>query len=291
MSMTVSQFFPPKAAAGAARVAPAETRRGAITALLMAGDPGVRGNLRAILGQDPEISVVGEFADGLEAIDSIAGLQPQLVILDAGMPGVNGFQVVERVGREGLPAVVLFSSCEEQALRAFELGATDFILVSDGPGRVRMALERAKGEIRRREPNPPAVAHPQADGPGADPGGTAVPHGDKGPWGRVLLKTSGEYIFLRPDEIRWIEADGDYMKFHVKGRHYMLRETMARLEARLDSRRFVRIHRSVIVNIDSVAKLSPTFAGEYAVWLDDGTRLRMSRRYDRRLMGLAKTAI
>jgi two-component system LytT family response regulator len=106
------------------------------------------------------------------------------------------------------------------------------------------------------------------------------------PADRILLKSSGEIYFLKAEEIDWIEADGDYMKFHVGPRSHLLRETMARLEARLDARRFVRIHRSTIVNIDRVRKLSPSFAGEYAVLLHDGTKLRLSRGYHERLSDL-----
>ncbi|MBI3886851.1 MAG: LytTR family transcriptional regulator, partial [Opitutae bacterium] len=108
---------------------------------------------------------------------------------------------------------------------------------------------------------------------------------------RILLKSGGEIFFLKADEIDWIEAEGDYMKFHAGGRTHLLRETMSRLEARLDPHRFIRIHRSTIVNIDRVKKLSPSFAGEYAVILHDGTKLKLSRGYHERLQELLKSAL
>ncbi|HLP25641.1 MAG TPA: LytTR family DNA-binding domain-containing protein, partial [Acidobacteriota bacterium] len=108
---------------------------------------------------------------------------------------------------------------------------------------------------------------------------------------RILLRSGGEIYFVRAEDIDWIEAEGDYMKFHAAGRVHMLRETMANLEERLDSRRFIRIHRSTIVNIDRVKKLSPSFAGEYAVILHDGTKLRLSRGYHDRLQELMRSAL
>jgi two-component system LytT family response regulator len=108
---------------------------------------------------------------------------------------------------------------------------------------------------------------------------------------RILLRSGGEIYFVKAEDIDWIEADGDYMKFHAAGRVHMLRETMANLEERLDARRFIRIHRSTIVNIDRVKKLSPSFAGEYAVILHDGTKLRLSRGYHDRLQELMRSAL
>jgi two-component system LytT family response regulator len=108
---------------------------------------------------------------------------------------------------------------------------------------------------------------------------------------RILLKSSGEIFFLKAEEIDWIEAEGDYMKFHVNGRAHLMRETMARLEARLDPKRFIRIHRSTIVNIDRLRKLSPSFAGEYAVVLHDGTKLKLSRGYHERIATLLKQTL
>ena len=105
---------------------------------------------------------------------------------------------------------------------------------------------------------------------------------------RILIKSSGDIYFLKAEEIDWIEAEGDYMKFHAAGRSHLMRETMARLEARLDPKRFMRIHRSTIVNIDRLRKLSPSFAGEYAVVLQDGTKLKLSRGYHDRIAGLLK---
>jgi two-component system LytT family response regulator len=123
-------------------------------------------------------------------------------------------------------------------------------------------------------------------GPANEAGGGASAYPD-----RILLKSSGEIYFLKAEEIDWIEAEGDYMKFHVAGKTHLLRETMARLETRLDPKRFIRIHRSTIVNIDRVRKLSPSFVGEYAVILQDGTKLKLSRGYHDRLASLLKSAL
>jgi len=204
------------------------------------------------------------------------------------MPGCDGFQALARLNLDQAPAVVFVTAYDEHALRAFEVNAVDYLLKPYDDARFGAALQRAKEAVRRRQadtvnsrlhqlldylqhtPLPAAPAEPSAD--------------------RILLKSSGEIFFLKAEEIDWIEAEGDYMKFHVGGRTHLMRETMARLEARLDPQRFIRIHRSTIVNIDRLRKLSPSFAGEYAVILHDGTKLKLSRGYHERIAALLKHA-
>jgi two-component system LytT family response regulator len=257
-------------------------------AVIVDDEPAARRGVRLLLERDGAVDVVGEAAGGAEAAELIAREKPDLAFLDVQMPGCDGFQALARLNLEQAPAVVFVTAYDEHALRAFEVNAVDYLLKPYDDARFGAALQRAKDAVRRRQadtvnsrlhqlldylqhtPVPAAAAEPPAD--------------------RILLKSSGEIFFLKAEEIDWIEAEGDYMKFHVGGRTHLMRETMARLEARLDPQRFIRIHRSTIVNIDRLRKLSPSFAGEYAVILHDGTKLKLSRGYHERIAALLKHA-
>jgi len=268
----------------------------AIRTLIVDDEPAARRGVRLLLEPDPEIVVCGEAGSGAEAARRIAADRPDLVFLDVQMPEMDGFKVLEAVRPRHVPVVVFVTAYDQHALRAFEVSATDYLLKPFDDARFAAALQRAKAEVARRQGTAlgdkldrllaeleslrgrPAAPAAEAAA------GTVQPD-------RVLIKSGGEFTFLKAEEIDWIEAEGDYMKFHAAGRSHLLRETMARLEARLDGNRFVRIHRSTIVNLDRVRKLSPSFAGEYAVILQDGTKLRLSRGYHERLQGLLKSAL
>jgi two-component system LytT family response regulator len=258
-----------------------------LRAVIVDDEPAARRGIRLLLEQDGGVDVVGEASGGAEAAELIAREKPDLAFLDVQMPGCDGFQALARLNLEQAPAVVFVTAYDEHALRAFEVNAVDYLLKPYDDARFEAALQRAKEAVRRRQADtvntrlhqlldylqhspPPAAVEPSAD--------------------RILLKSSGEIFFLKAEEIDWIEAEGDYMKFHVGGRTHLMRETMARLEARLNPQRFIRIHRSTIVNIDRLRKLSPSFAGEYAVILHDGTKLKLSRGYHERIAALLKHA-
>lgn len=262
--------------------------------LVVDDEPAARRGIKLLLESASAVNVVGEAGDGPEAVRQIEVLEPDIVFLDVQMPGYDGFEVIKRVAAAQLPAVVFVTAYDEHALRAFDVSAVDYLLKPYEDARFHAALARAAEEVRRRRagdlgarlerliaalertPAPPAAT--EAGGPG-------------GVADRILIKSSGELHFLKTEEIDWIEAEGDYMKFHAGGRAHLLRETMARLESRLDPRRFIRIHRSTIVNVDRVRKMSPTFAGEYAVVLNDGTKLRLSRGYQDRLQEILRSAL
>ena len=156
---------------------------------------------------------------------------------------------------------------------------------------IAAALQRGKDEVRRRGADNVNSRLTQLLTMLQQGGDRAAPPKEDNSGDRILIKSSGEIFFLKAEEIDWIEAEGDYMKFHVAGRAHLMRETMARLEARLDPKRFVRIHRSTIVNIDRLRKLSPSFAGEYAVVLHDGTKLKLSRGYHERIAAILKQSL
>lgn len=251
-----------------------------IRTIIADDEPAARRGVRLLLERDLQVEVVGEAAGGPEAVELIRREKPALAFLDVQMPGCDGFETLARVGVGDAPVIVFVTAYDEHALRAFEVNAVDYLLKPYDDARFAAALQRAKDAVRRRQHDAVDARLDQL----LDylRTATAPPeHPD-----RILLKSSGEIFFLKAEEIDWIEADGDYMKLHVAGRSHLMRETMARLEARLDARRFARIHRSTIVNIDRVRKLSPSFAGEYAVVLQDGTKLRLSRGFHERVVAM-----
>jgi two-component system, LytTR family, response regulator len=231
---------------------------GRIRALVVDDEPLARSNLTVLLRRDPEIEVVWECGSGMEAIAEIRGSKPDLVFLDVQMPECDGFDVLEMLGGE-LPAAVVFVTAYDQyALRAFEAGALDYLLKPFHNARFERALGRAKERIAHRR-NPPPVMD------------------------RFVVKSSGQVSFLKASEIDWIEAADYYSCLHVGARTHLLRRSMAELDEELDQAVFCRIHRSTIVKLDRVRGLKLNESGEYDVLLEDGTKLRLSRRYRKEL--------
>ncbi|MDB6167372.1 MAG: two component transcriptional regulator, LytTR family [Verrucomicrobia bacterium] len=269
--------------------APAGASVQRIRAVIVDDEPAARRGIRLLLERDGGVDVVGEASGGAEAADLIAREKPDLAFLDVQMPGCDGFQALAKVGVAAAPAVVFVTAYDEHALRAFEVNAVDYLLKPYDDLRFGAALQRAKDEVRRRGSDTVnARLNQLLDYLQSTPARAAV---EENTSDRILIKSSGEIFFLKAEEIDWIEAEGDYMKFHVGGRAHLMRETMARLESRLDPKRFIRIHRSTIVNIDRLRKLSPSFAGEYAVILHDGTKLKLSRGYHERIATLLKQSL
>jgi two-component system LytT family response regulator len=246
-----------------------------IRTLIADDEPLARRGVRLLLEKDKGIDIVGEATGGIEAADLILRLRPDLVFLDVQMVGCDGFETLMRVGRDAAPVVIFVTAYDEYALRAFEFNAVDYLLKPYDDARFASALDRARELVIRKRKD------------GVDTRLTRlIDHLEGEGRDRILLKSSGEIIFLKTGEIDWIEAEGDYVKFHVTGRTHLMRGTMAALEERLDPNRFIRIHRSTIVNVDRLRKLSPSFEGEYAVVLQDGTKLRLSRGYQDRIRAL-----
>ena len=225
-----------------------------IRALIVDDEPVAREGIRIMLEADGEIEVVGECANGRDAAEAIERLSPDLVYLDIQMPEMDGFGVIQEVGAEEMPVVIFVTAYDQYALRAFDVAALDYLLKPFDDERFAAALDRAKSQIRKGEGRSPA-AYLQ----------------------RIMLKTGGRVIFLKVEEINWIEAEGDYVKLHVGGTPHLLRDTMKRLEEQLDPASFVRTHRSTIVNLDRIKELHPYFHGDYMILLKDGTELKLSR--------------
>lgn len=229
-----------------------------IRALVVDDEPLARSNLTVLLRLDAEIEGIRECGSGMEALAEIRNSKPDLVFLDVQMPECDGFDVLEMLGTDLPPAVVFVTAYDQYALRAFEAGALDYLLKPFDNARFDRALGRAKERI----------AH------GRNPARTMT---------SFALKSAGQVSFLNISEIDWIEAADYYSCLHVGPRTHLLRRSMSELDQELDQAVFCRIHRSTIVKLDRVRGLKLNENGEYDVLLDNGTRLRLSRRYRKQL--------
>lgn len=243
-----------------------------IRVLIVDDDVLARKRIRTLLADDPEVRIIGECASGREAVDSLREESPDLLFLDVQMPEVDGFGVVEAIGAEQMPVVVFVSAHMDFALRAFDAYALDYLLKPFEDERFARALERAKKQVRARAPEqdqridalveylrqPTRPVYPEV----------------------MAVKSGGQYHLLRVEEIDWIEADGNYVAIHAGKTRRLLNRTLTELEKKvLDPARFVRIHRSTIVNLARIVGVEPLFHGEYDIVLGDGKRLTCSRRY------------
>ncbi|HEX8272171.1 MAG TPA: LytTR family DNA-binding domain-containing protein [Longimicrobiaceae bacterium] len=247
-----------------------------VRTLIIDDDPLSRRRIRALLDADPEIELAGECADGVQGVAGIRAERPDLVFLDVQMPGLDGFGVVETIGPERMPVVVFASAHVEFALRAFEAYALDYLLKPFDDERFQAALERAKRQVRMQAGGMDSrlLAMMQF-----------LQQPRKPQFPEVLaIKTGGQYPLVRVEDIDYIEADGNYARLHVQKTPRLLNKTLTELENKLlDPSRFVRIHRSTIVNLSRIVSMEPLFHGELSVVLRDGTRLVCSRRYRQNL--------
>jgi two-component system LytT family response regulator len=247
-----------------------------IRTLVVDDDPLSRKRIRAFLEREDDVEVVGECADGAEAIPRILLERPDLVFLDVQMPGVDGFGVVDAIGPDHMPVTVFASAYVEFALRAFEAYALDYLLKPFDEERFQRTLVRAREATRTRRP----LADPRLD---ALLKYLQAPARQDYPQ-LLAVKSGDQYRFVEVADIDWIEADGNYIRLHMGKQERLVHKTLAEMEERLlDPSRFVRIHRSTIVNLSRIATVEPLFNRELSVALKDGTRLVCSRRYRPRL--------
>jgi len=254
-----------------------------IRVLIVDDESLARDTIRLLLEDHAEFLIVGECKDGDEAVRAIREEKPDLVFLDIQMPGKNGFDVVEAVGPEKMPVVIFATAYDQYALRAFEAHALDYLPKPYDDERFDKALGRAVRRIKEKQIGAlgselmSLVEERRAER-------EAVPEPDPAmPLERIMIKERDALFFVKVEDIDWIEAAGDYVSLHVGKKSHLLRESMTGMETKLDARRFVRIHRSTIVNVERINKLNSYFHGDYIVYLKDGTELRLSRRYWNRL--------
>jgi two-component system LytT family response regulator len=238
------------------------------TAVIVDDEELARGFLREMLAAHPEIEIVAECANGFEAVKAIAETDPDLVFLDVQMPKLDGFEVLELIDPR-TPAVIFVTAYDQYAMRAFDAHAVDYLLKPFSAERFERALERAKAWLGERKPA--AELAREARAPEQRPQRLAVRDGTR--------------VHVIPlEKLDYAEAQDDYVALHSGGRSYLKQQTIGRLEALLDPARFVRIHRSAIVNLERVARIEPYAKESRVAILTDGTRLPVSRSGYARLL-------
>lgn len=233
-----------------------------------------RSKVRRYLADIEGVSIAGEAASGPDAVTAIRELQPDVVFLDVEMPEMDGFDVLAELEGERLPAVVFVTAYEHYAVRAFDVHAIDYLLKPVERERLVQAVARVRAQLAERE---------QADeGDEVDARLRAL-IGELRPTGqhavRLLIKDVGRTRVVAVKDIDYVEAAGNYVALHCGKETHIMRETMTELERRLDPQRFVRIHRSAIVNLEQIVELTPLFNGDQSVKLKGGAELTLSRTY------------
>jgi two-component system LytT family response regulator len=250
-----------------------------IRCLIVDDEPLAREAIRSCIALEPDLKIAGESGDGKTAIQLVESLRPDLVFLDIQMPEVGGFEVLHALLARSidLPLTIFVTAHDTYALRAFEAHALDYLLKPIREERFKDAVARARSLIasgRTRE-TVSELTDLLADGRLQVRGPTRLP-----------LRVEGRIVFVRLDQIEWIESEGNYVRLHASGREYAVRETLGAIEARLRGGQFMRIHRCSIVNVNCIQSLQPWFTGEYIVRLQSGKELTLTRTYRHNLYRL-----
>jgi two-component system LytT family response regulator len=269
-----------------------------IRTLIVDDEPVARSGLRKLLSTVPSIVVVGEAANGRAAVEAIRRLKPDLLLLDVQMPEMNGFEVLEAVGPRDMPVVIFVTAYDQFALRAFEIQALDYLLKPFEDERFAAVIERAREHLLRKRDGDlvrrlasllrtyeaRALRQDAALDPDVDEIGAADPMpGASGHLSRIIVRGQGRVFFQPVEDIDWIEAADYYARLHVGGKSHLVRETLATLEQQLDPARFVRVHRSAIVNVQRIVEIRLDWQNRHVVMLTSGDRLPLSRRRKERL--------
>lgn len=261
-----------------------------IRTLIVDDEYQARKGLGALLAAEPDIEVIGACSNGQQAIDEISRLAPDLVFLDVQMPDKNGFDVLAALDLERAPALVFITAYDQYALKAFEFSALDYLLKPFTDERFRQAVERARRQCRQRQTERLGqqlrllLEHHQSAAK-QDEGAPAEP------LQRFFIKTGGEVHFAPVDEVDWLEAEGYCTRIHTGKKAHLLRGNLGSFEARLDPKKFTRINRSAIINLNRVQSLKNWFHGECLVVLSNGIELKVSGAYRRRLEHLLERLV
>jgi two-component system, LytTR family, response regulator len=249
-----------------------------LTTLIVDDEPLAREGLRALLSKDSEVTAIREARNGREAVESVRKHKPDLVLLDVQMPEMDGFAVVEAIGADSMPSVIFVTAHDQYAIHAFEMNALDYLLKPVMEERFVRAMARAKDRIRLHS----ADANRQIIGL-LDAIATPRKY-----LTRLALRSAARISFLDTDEVDWFRAAENYVEIHSGQMTHLLHVTMNALEESLDPERFVRVHRSVIVNMKQIQHLEPNAHGEYVITLRNGTRVQSGRTYADRLKALVQ---
>ncbi|HEX6369764.1 MAG TPA: response regulator [Longimicrobium sp.] len=257
--------------------------------LIVDDEPLAREGIRMHLAREADVEIVGEAADGVQAVEAIRALHPDLVFLDVQMPEVDGLAVVERIGAARMPAVIFATAYHEHAVRAFELHAVDYLLKPVTEERIRGALTRARLRLATRSEEELTTrlealledlrALRARAGEAGEPGPAPRKYAA---WISVAGRTSTQLV--RVEDVDWFEAEGNYVRLHVGKVTHLIRSTLRAMGDQLDPATFIRIHRSTIVNVNRIHEIQPWFGGDYIALLHDGRQLRVSRSHREQLL-------
>lgn len=247
-----------------------------IRALIVDDEAHARARLRHSLKDESDFEIIGECANGREAIEAVRRDKPDLVFLDIQMPRLTGFDVCAQLREAGvpLPFVIFCTAYDQYALKAFEVHAIDYLLKPFDRERFKKSLAHARARLHHAQP---ATADQRLADLLQDLRAGAIQND------RLVVKQDGRVIFVRPNAIDWLEADGNYVRIHCGGESHYVRDTLAGLEAQLPAEKFMRVSRSIIVNLDHIKEFQPMFYGDYSVILQTGAKLTLSRNYRDRL--------
>jgi two-component system, LytTR family, response regulator len=238
--------------------------------LIVDDEPIIRRGLKNYLNGRQDYEVIGECCNGRSAVESIRDLKPDLVFLDVQMPELDGFGVIRAVGAKAMPPVVFVTAYDEYAVQAFDANALDYLLKPFDEERFARCLMRCEKSVQP----------PRQDDALVERLAAVVANQPKARvTDRLAIRNSDRITLVQTDEIDWIEAADNYVEIHIGKHVHLMRETLSNLEQRLQPFRFLRIHRSRLVNADRIKELHPLFHGEYELVLSDGTRLTSSRHY------------
>jgi two-component system, LytTR family, response regulator len=241
-----------------------------IRTLIVDDEPLARRRVRELLAKEGDVEIVGEAPDGPTAVALVRELRPDLLFLDIQMPELDGFGVLEQIGPRPIPALVFVTAYDRFALRAFEAHALDYLLKPYDDERFAGALQRVREQLEHR--NAGELEQRVRDLLLEVRGGAA--HLE-----RIAAKSGSRSVLIPIDEVDWLEAEGKYVRLHVGERAYLIRDTLRRLESALDPARFLRVHRSIIVNVERIREVEAYFGGEYILYLRNGKRLGSGRAY------------
>ncbi len=246
-----------------------------VTVIIVDDETPARKRLRSLLSNEVDIDIIGECANGPEAVAAIRELGPDLVLLDVQMPTLDGFEALMRLKESELPIVIFVTAYDQYALRAFDVNAVDFLLKPFDKERLSLALQRARERIKSKEI---VGAQESLKKLLAEIRDSRTEKKPSSYADRLAVRTEGAIIFVRTEEIDWIESSHNYVTLHCDKKTHLLRGSLKGLTEKLNPKKFVRVHRSAIVNIDSIKEITPWFHGDQHIHLQNGAKLTLSRQ-------------
>lgn len=259
-----------------------------IRTIIVDDEPLSRDGIKLRLVSDKSIQIVGEYGNGLDAVNAINAYHPDLVFLDIQMPEMDGFEVIKNIGIDPLPFIIFITAYDKYAIEAFEIHALDYILKPINDVRFNKSIERVKEEILNRSILSFENKVKMFLSDYSHLNTTAKENTQSNQLEKIAIKSKGGYFLIDMNEINWIEAAGDYVYLHCNEKKHLHRVTMQNMEALLDSSKFQRIHRSMIVNINRVKEIKPSDHGDFNVYLCDGSKLKLSRNYKDSFLSVLK---